>query len=60
MDTDKVAARAIVAIRKDHGLVVMHPLARLWWMLARLSPGLVDWLTREGWRRRKPPQIPPR
>ena len=60
MDSDKVAARAILAIRNNHGLVVMHPLTRLLWRLARLSPGLVDWLTREGWRRRGPLQIPPR
>ena len=60
LDADMVAARAIVAIRRNQGLVVMHPLARGLWRLARLSPSLVDWVTREGWRRRKPLQIPPR
>jgi hypothetical protein len=26
--------------------------AHLYWRFARLAPGLVDWLLREGWRRR--------
>jgi 3-oxoacyl-[acyl-carrier protein] reductase len=50
-DPDKVAARAVHAIRKNRGLVVLTPLARAWWSVARLSPGLVDWIGREGWRR---------
>jgi len=48
---EKVAVRAIRAIRKNEGLV-MTPLAHLCWWTARLSPALVDWLTREGWRRK--------
>ena len=49
---EKVADAAIRAIRGNRGLVVITPVARLLWWLARLSPRLFDWLTREGWRRR--------
>jgi short-subunit dehydrogenase len=50
---EKVAARAVRAIRRNQGIVVMTPLARLWWWTARLFPGAVDWLMLQGWRRRK-------
>jgi 3-oxoacyl-[acyl-carrier protein] reductase len=50
LSADAVAAEAIGAIRNNRGLVVVPFPARLLWWLARLSPGLVDWLTREGWR----------
>jgi short-subunit dehydrogenase len=49
---ERVAAVAIAAIRRNKGVVVVSPLARLMWWIARLAPGLVDWVTREGWRRR--------
>jgi 3-oxoacyl-[acyl-carrier protein] reductase len=48
-----VGATAVRAIRRNKGLVVIGPLARLAWWIARLAPGLIDWLTREGWRRRR-------
>ena len=47
---EKVADEAIRAIRKDRGLVVISPAARLLWWFARLSPGLLDWIVRQGWR----------
>jgi 3-oxoacyl-[acyl-carrier protein] reductase len=47
---EKVAAVAIRAIRRNRGMVVVTPAARLMWWLARFSPGLLDWLTRQGWR----------
>jgi 3-oxoacyl-[acyl-carrier protein] reductase len=50
---EAVAAAAIRAIRRNRGLVVLTPAARLLWWFSRLSPGLLDWLTRQGWRRRK-------
>jgi short-subunit dehydrogenase len=57
---DKVAARAVRAIRRNQGIVVMTPLARVWWWATRLSPGALDWLLRQGWRRRKRIDIAPR
>jgi short-subunit dehydrogenase len=49
---DRVAAKAIRAIRNNTALVVTPPLARLSWWLTRLSPALIDWLSRQGWRKR--------
>jgi 3-oxoacyl-[acyl-carrier protein] reductase len=46
------AVKAIRAIRRNQGLVLVTPAAHLYWRLGRLFPGLVDWLMREGWRRR--------
>jgi 3-oxoacyl-[acyl-carrier protein] reductase len=54
---EAVATAAIAAIRKNRGLVVLTPLAKAAWWLARLSPAFVDWGLREGWRRRG--RIPP-
>ena len=51
--TDKVAARALAAMRKNKGLVLITPAARIGWWLMRLSPAFVDWLNREGWRTRR-------
>jgi 3-oxoacyl-[acyl-carrier protein] reductase len=51
---EHVAERALAAIRRNKGLVVVSPLARLMWWTMRLAPGLIDWLSREGWRRRSP------
>jgi 3-oxoacyl-[acyl-carrier protein] reductase len=49
---EHVAAAAVRAIRKNKGVVVVPLLARGMWRVTRASPALVDWLTREGWRRR--------
>jgi 3-oxoacyl-[acyl-carrier protein] reductase len=49
---EKVAARALRAIKRNQGMVVMTPLAHVYWRLWRLLPGAADWLLREGWRRR--------
>jgi short-subunit dehydrogenase len=51
---EQVAAAAVRAIRRNKGLVVITPAARLMWWMARVFPGLVDWITRQGWRRRRP------
>jgi 3-oxoacyl-[acyl-carrier protein] reductase len=48
---EHVADVAIRAIRKNNGLVVTAGPLRLAWWLMRLSPGLFDWLMREGWRK---------
>jgi short-subunit dehydrogenase len=50
---EQVAAVAIRAIRRNKGLVVITPAARLLWWMARLSPALLDWITRQGWRGRR-------
>ncbi len=50
---EQVAAAAVRAIGRNKGLVVITPAARLLWWMARFSPGLLDWLTRQGWRRRR-------
>lgn len=42
-----VAAHALKAIRNNKALVVVPASARVLWWLARLSPGLVAWLTRK-------------
>jgi short-subunit dehydrogenase len=47
---EQVAAAALRAIRRNKGLVVITPAARLLWWMARFAPGLLDWLTRQGWR----------
>jgi 3-oxoacyl-[acyl-carrier protein] reductase len=46
------AAVALRAIRRNKGLVVITPTARMFWWLARLSPGLVEWLNRKDFLRR--------
>jgi 3-oxoacyl-[acyl-carrier protein] reductase len=50
-----VAIRAISAIRYGQGLVIVTPMARLVWWIARAFPSLLDWVCREGWRRRGKP-----
>jgi short-subunit dehydrogenase len=45
-----VATKAVAAIYRNKGIVVITSAARAGWWLARLSPRLVDWLTRRGWR----------
>jgi 3-oxoacyl-[acyl-carrier protein] reductase len=49
---EKTASRAVRAIRRNQGMVVITPAAQVYWRLVRLCPRLVDWLMREGWRRR--------
>jgi 3-oxoacyl-[acyl-carrier protein] reductase len=49
----KVAARAVRALYRNQGIVLITPAARLYWWLGRLCPGLVDWLLRRGWRRKR-------
>ena len=49
---ETVAARAIGAIRRNRGLVLVTFTTHVYWRLYRVAPGLVDWLLREGWRRR--------
>jgi 3-oxoacyl-[acyl-carrier protein] reductase len=56
---ERVAVTALAAIRRNRGLVVVTPLARVMWWLTRLSPRFVDWLNREGWRQRGKPDIAP-
>ena len=38
-----VARVAVKAIRKNRGIVVVPMIARLFWWLQRLSPGILDW-----------------
>jgi 3-oxoacyl-[acyl-carrier protein] reductase len=54
---EKVAAKIIAAMRKNRGLVIVTPAARLLWWLKRLSPGAVDWVSREGWRSKGPVEL---
>ena len=49
---EQTAAKAVRAIQRNKGLVLVTPAAHFYWRLMRFSPALVDWLTREGWRRR--------
>jgi len=49
---DRVAAAAVAAIRRNKGLAVVTPLARMAWWMARYAPRLMDWISREGWRKR--------
>jgi 3-oxoacyl-[acyl-carrier protein] reductase len=50
---EKVSAKAIDAIRRNRGLVVVTPHAHVYWRLTRLAPGLVGWMLRHGWRKRR-------
>jgi 3-oxoacyl-[acyl-carrier protein] reductase len=49
---ERTAAKAVRAIRKNQGMVLVTPVAHFYWRFARLAPGLVDWVLRQGWRRR--------
>jgi 3-oxoacyl-[acyl-carrier protein] reductase len=46
-----VARRAIRAILKNQGLVVITPTARFLWAMERFFPRWWDYVKREGWRR---------
>lgn len=48
---EAVAAAAIVAIRRNKGIVTVGPFARVAWWLWRFSPRLLDWFLREGCHR---------
>jgi 3-oxoacyl-[acyl-carrier protein] reductase len=50
---EHIAARAVRAIRKNQGLVVITAFTHVYWRLTRLFPGLVDWFMRSDWRIRK-------
>jgi 3-oxoacyl-[acyl-carrier protein] reductase len=54
---EKVAAKTIAAMRRNRGIVVVTQAARLLWWLKRLSPGAVDWVTREAWRSKGPVEL---
>jgi short-subunit dehydrogenase len=56
---EQTAVKAVRAIRNNKGLVLVTPAAHFYWRLMRFSPALVDWLTREGWRRRGKAVAPP-
>src|SRR5882724_11227946 len=49
---EAVAERTIKAIRRNRRIVLMTPATHFYWRFWRLAPGLVDWLLREGWRRK--------
>jgi 3-oxoacyl-[acyl-carrier protein] reductase len=57
---EQTALKAVRAIQKNKGLVLVTPAAHFYWRLMRLSPALIDWLTREGWRRRGKSAVPVR
>ncbi len=56
---ERVAARTVEAIRRNRGIVPVTVTARLLWWAMRLSPAVVGWVGREGWRRRKAIKMPP-
>lgn len=47
---EHVARCAVAAIRRNRGLVVVSPLARVMWWVMRLFPGVIAWIAAEGWR----------
>jgi 3-oxoacyl-[acyl-carrier protein] reductase len=51
---DTVANKAIHAIRANKAIVVISPFARLMWWFTRFSPRTLDWVVRQGWRRKQP------
>lgn len=56
---EAIAQQAIKAIRRNRGLVLVTPMARLLWLLKRLSPGLLEFVNgfqRKKWR--KPDVMP--
>jgi short-subunit dehydrogenase len=56
---EQVAAAALRAMRRNKGLVVITPAARLLWWMARFAPGLLDFVTRQGWRGKRRPRSAP-
>ena len=53
-----MARRAVRAILRDEGLVLVTPMAHVLWLLKRLSPGLLDYCQRFRRRRRRPGRSP--
>jgi len=51
---ETVANQAIRAIRANKAIVVISFSARLIWWIARFSPRTLDWIVRQGWRRKRP------
>jgi 3-oxoacyl-[acyl-carrier protein] reductase len=49
---EKIAASAVSAIRRNRYVVVTPLIWKVTWWLTRLCPGLVNWLLRDGWRRK--------
>jgi short-subunit dehydrogenase len=49
---EHVARKAVNAIRRNQGTVVITPFAQVYWRLVRLFPGLADWLVGQYWRRK--------
>jgi short-subunit dehydrogenase len=49
---ETVANRAVQAILKNRGLVVVTPMARFLWYFKRLSPSLLSWISRFGKRKK--------
>jgi short-subunit dehydrogenase len=53
---EKIAARAVKAIRRNEGLVLISPMSHLLWFLKRLSPGFVAFLARRRSKKKKAQQ----
>jgi short-subunit dehydrogenase len=51
---ERVAARAVRAIHRCEGLVLVTPLAHFLWRFKRFAPGLLDWLQQFRRHRRRP------
>lgn len=54
-----IARQGVAAIRRNRGLVLVTPMARLLWYLKRLAPGLIDFVNgfqRKKWRTPVAPQ----
>jgi len=51
---EAVAKKAIRAIQKNRGMVVITPMAHLLWRAKRLMPGVLDWLNRLTRKKHKP------
>jgi short-subunit dehydrogenase len=49
---EAVASRAVQAILKNRGLVVITPMARFLWYFKRLSPSLLSWISGFGKRKK--------
>ena len=50
---EKVAAEAIRAMRRNKGIHPVTGVAHAYWRIYRFAPWLIDWINREGWRRRR-------
>jgi hypothetical protein len=50
---EKVAAKGLQAIRRNRSVVTVTPAAWLIWWIDRLVPGVVDFLQRTPWRKRR-------